>query len=91
MNKLKQKFILLVLLSIFHPFGCSNVQNLMNRFNGKDNSNEDYGKVFKDEKVSPAQIFIDVHDLGRKITLHSNFNEFYKTKALQSDFDLSRY
>ena len=76
MNKLKQKFILLVLLSIFHPFGCSNVQNLMNRFNGKDNSNEDYGKVFKDEKVSPAQIFIDVHDLGRKITLHSNFNEF---------------
>ena len=76
MNKLKQKFILLILLSIFHPFGCSNVQNLMNRFNGKDNSNEDYGKVFKDEKVSPAQIFIDVHDLGRKITLHSNFNEF---------------
>ena len=33
-------------------------------------------KLFKDEKVSPAQIFIDVHDLGRKITLHSNFNEF---------------
>ena len=76
MNKLKQKFILLILLSIFHPFGCSNVQNLMNRFNSKDTSNDDYGKVFKDEKISPAQIFIDVHDLGRKITLHSNFNEF---------------
>ena len=23
-----------------------------------------------------AQLFIDVHDLGRRITLHSSFNEF---------------
>ena len=34
----------------------------MNRFNSKDTSKDDYGKVFKGEKVSPAQIFIDVHD-----------------------------
>ena len=23
------------------------------------------------------EIFIDVHDLGRRITLHSSFNEFF--------------
>ena len=30
----------------------------------------------KKESDSYAQIFIDVHDLGRRITLHSSFNEF---------------
>ena len=30
----------------------------------------------KKNKDSYAQIFIDVHDLGRRITLHSSFNEF---------------
>ena len=30
----------------------------------------------KKESNSYAQIFIDVHDLGRRITLHSSFNEF---------------
>ena len=30
----------------------------------------------KNKDLSYAQIFIDVHDLGRRITLHSSFNEF---------------
>ena len=61
MNKLKQKFILLVLLSIFHPFGCSNVQNLMNRFIGKDFSNEDYEMVSKDKKVSDRELMVEIN------------------------------
>ena len=30
----------------------------------------------RNDVESYAQLFIDVHDLGRRITLHSSFNEF---------------
>ena len=76
MNVLKQKFTLLFFLSILHHHGCSNVQDLLMKFNDSNNFNGDSGVVYKDKKLSSSQIFIDVHDLGRKITLHSNFNEF---------------
>ena len=57
-------------------------------------------EVFKGQFVEIPQRVPNVDHLSEKIgvvpktslsTMLSNFNEFYKTKALQSDFDLSRY
>jgi len=53
----------LCILFIFSTFlGCSKKTNI---FPSPNKSPED-----------PARKFIDVHDLGRKITLHSEFNDF---------------
>lgn len=82
MNVSKSINSLLILITIFTAFGCANVfeslQLSANKISGAKSISNAMGqfKVESKENNSAAQIFIDVHDLGRRITLHSSFNEF---------------
>ena len=61
MNILKSKFWLSFITILFISSGCTNKPNI----------------ISPPKKTNdPARQFIDIHDLGRKITLHSEFNEF---------------
>ena len=62
MNILKNKFILSIILIFIN--NCTNKPSVI-QISGDSK-----------ESVDPARQFIDIHDLGRKITLHSDFNEF---------------
>ena len=88
MNVLKSQIILLFIsLNLFNCAGSSaggvlnkiidnkSVDKLIDikrdQFDNRERKNS-----AKNKDLSYAQIFIDVHDLGRRITLHSSFNEF---------------
>ena len=79
MNLFKAQIILLFIsLNIFNCAGSFNnksLEDLMN-INRDQFDNEERKNSTKNKDLSDAQIFIDVHDLGRRITLHSSFNEF---------------
>ena len=85
MNVSKSINSLLILITIFTAFGCANVfeslQLSANKISGAKSISNAMGqfKVESKENNPAAQIFIDVHDLGRRITLHSSFNEFFGT------------
>ena len=88
MNVLKSQIILLFIS--FNVFNCagSSAEGFLNKLidnksvdNLFDNKRDQFGdgelrNSTKNKDLSYAQIFIDVHDLGRRITLHSSFNEF---------------
>jgi len=90
MNLAKQKVILLT-GSLIILQSCSTVQDLIDKTKQGDGQlKEELGtdnlkdriwgggneKTNQNQPELSAQKYINVHDLGRKITLHSNFNEF---------------
>ena len=82
MNVSKKINCWLNVVLIFFGFGCANVFESLKqstaKLSGVKGISSSIGefKIETKESTSAAQIFIDVHDLGRRITLHSSFNEF---------------
>lgn len=66
MNILKLKLMLSVCITTFFLYDCGNKPSII-PISIENNIQE---------STDPARQFIDIHDLGRKITLHSDFNEF---------------
>ena len=88
MNVLKSQIILLFIsLNLFNCAGSS-AEGVLNKIIDNKSvdklidikrdqfDNRERKNSAKKKDLSYAQIFIDVHDLGRRITLHSSFNEF---------------
>ena len=65
MNTFKLKFLLSIIFSLIFINNCASTDGGGGGIGGTSQTSDD-----------PARQFIDIHDLGRKITLHSNFNEF---------------
>ena len=82
MSTCRYKPYLLFISLLFISSGCQNaaVTDVMNPVqaaqpsqNSKRSGNTQPVQTTSD---TPAQQFIDIHDLGKKITLHSDFGEF---------------
>ncbi len=65
-----QKFVFITYVIIIFFIGCTPPSNVQKQDGFVSAVNID------DTDNIQVQKFIDIHDLGRKITLHSNFNEF---------------
>ena len=65
MNTFKLKFLLSIIFSLILINNCASTDGGGGGIVGTYQTSDD-----------PARQFIDIHDLGRKITLHSDFNEF---------------